>query len=331
MHQSQLHEIYADPGPSLSLYVALDGDDGGEGHGEGAGTTGVGGALEAAAAEVAWFDRERVRSAVDAADTADMAGLALFAWPERDPVVVPIATPPARTVVRVGDLPYAAPLLDVLAIQLAHLVVQVTNGAAEAMSVDRDGQVAALDVSGDPESLTSAVADAARAVDARLVVVDAPPEVLPELTDRLVAAVPFSCEVEAATGPDDLASEVVRRVSDRTARDTIEALRRFRFARSHDEAADGVAATVDALRHGQARLVLVHDDPDDDRSAVIGQAATAIGVGGGMLPEAGPTFEVRLVDAVVRAAVLTGAEVRTIPGHLDDGPADGLGASMAVS
>ena len=321
MHQSKLHEIYADPGTSLSVYVPIEGGDLGD----------LDAAIADAAREASWFDRERARSAVEALDTDDMAGLALFAWPDRDPVVVAMASPPERTVMRLGDLPYAAPLLDVLAIQLAHIVVQSDDEGTEAMVVDRDGQVSALEVSPEPDALASAVAEAASASDARLVVVDAPPEKLPELTDRLAAAVPFSCEVEAATGPDELGDEVVRRVSDRTARDTVEGLRRFRFARSHDEAADGVAATVDALRHGRARLVLVHDDPDDDRTAQIGQAATAIAVGGHALaPDQGPTFEVRLVDAVIRAALLTGAEVRTIPEHLDDGPTDGLGASMAT-
>ena len=124
-------------------------------------------------------------------------------------------------------------------------------------------------------------------------------------------------------------SEVRRWVRDTAARTTVAALEKFREeSGQHDRAADGVDATLEALSESRVDVLLVHDDPDDERRAWSGPEATPV-VGTPELLEGlgiGEPLPGRLVDAAIRAALGTGAGVRLVPKA--GGPTDGLGAIL---
>lgn len=126
---------------------------------------------------------------------------------------------------------------------------------------------------------------------------------------------------------DELAAGVVER-------DTGTLLERFAADRAGGLAADGTAATIAGLGKGQVDTLLVRDDPDDDRTAWIGEAPVLVATDADTLAALGVAtpMQGRLVDAAVRAALGTGAGVRVLgggPGEDDPegpAPAEGLGA-----
>jgi hypothetical protein len=130
----------------------------------------------------------------------------------------------------------------------------------------------------------------------------------------------------ADTGLDQIADEVVKLVATVAAEDTVEFLRQFKQEEGqHDLAAQGVAATLAALAAARVDTLLIHDDPDDDRTAWFGPApgmvaeteAALTGLGTG----AGAPQQARLVDVAIRAAFASGAAVRMIPsvGSVEEG------------
>ena len=186
------------------------------------------------------------------------------------------------------------------------------------------------------EQNAKAVADeVASLVDetgARLVVVAGDVRAVQLLREHLPAPVlDVVREIDGSRGPgaadaglDQIADEVVKLVATVAAEDTVEFLRQFKQERGqHDLATEGIAATITALAAARVDTLLVHDDPDDDRTAWFGPEP-------GMVAEAAATLadmgvenpqEGRLVDVVIRAAFATGAAVRVIPsvGSVQDG------------
>jgi len=105
-------------------------------------------------------------------------------------------------------------------------------------------------------------------------------------------------------------------------------------------AVSGVAGTLGALAQDRVRTLLVVDDPADRRTAWFGAEPTQVSPDPpadlGNLPAelANPREELagvpvlpgRLPDVAVRAALLTGADVRVVPPDTPGQPAEGLGA-----
>ncbi|HET7490033.1 MAG TPA: hypothetical protein VFJ85_19070 [Acidimicrobiales bacterium] len=117
-------------------------------------------------------------------------------------------------------------------------------------------------------------------------------------------------------------SDVERLVAEVAGSDTAALVRRLA-----DDAGlrrTGVAPTVAALAAGQAEVLLVHDDPADERIAWFGDDPLVLGVrredvaGQTTRPRTG-----RLVDALIRSALAGGAGVRVLPSPslVDDGVA----------
>jgi len=84
----------------------------------------------------------------------------------------------------------------------------------------------------------------------------------------------------------------------------------------HDRAADGPEAVVAALQAAVVGTLLVHDDPDDDRTVWLGPDPSHVALErddlvSGMGVE--EPWEGRLIDGCIRAAVGTGAGVRVVP------------------
>ncbi|WP_285692534.1 hypothetical protein [Actinomadura sp. NBRC 104412] len=90
--------------------------------------------------------------------------------------------------------------------------------------------------------------------------------------------------------------------------------------------AEGASATLEALAHGRVRVLVVVNDAEDRRTAwfVPGGAEASM-----TLPatgSAGLHRRAALADVAVRAAILTGAEIRIVEPDTVDAPAEGIGA-----
>jgi peptide subunit release factor 1 (eRF1) len=273
--------------------------------------------------------------------------------------------PPARDLGRLASLPSVGPLLEWEQAALTHLVVLADRTGADIVVSTRgdDGEVQTVDLvsSDDPHLRKSqpggwsqrryqnraenlwdhnakAVADQVTALvdehGARLVIVAGDVRALEKLREHLPERVlGLLREVDgsraAGTSVDELADEVVKLVSTEVAAETVELLRTFKQERGQqDLATEGTSATLSALAAARVEVLLVHDDPDDARTAwfgpepgMVAEQAQTLQDMGVQTPEEG-----RLVDVAVRAAFTTGAAVRMIPSV--QSVTDGLGAIL---
>jgi peptide subunit release factor 1 (eRF1) len=158
-------------------------------------------------------------------------------------------------------------------------------------------------------------------VDARIVLVAGDVRALEKLRSEVAPGVaPLLHEVAghrgAGTDDDATAAEITRVVAGAVAEDTVALLRKFREEDGqNDRAANGVAATVTALQMSQVETLLIHDDPDDERTLWYGPAAGHLALDRQTLVDMGAEEqrEGRLVDVLIRAAFGTGAGVRIVP------------------
>jgi peptide subunit release factor 1 (eRF1) len=134
----------------------------------------------------------------------------------------------------------------------------------------------------------------------------------------------------AGVDTERMRAEVQRWVRDASARATMAALEKFREEYGqHDRAADGVDATLEALSESRVDILLVHDDPADERQAWFGPDAVPVAARPEPLRDdlgIPGTTSGRLADAAIRAALGTGAGVRIVPKA--GGPTDGMGAIL---
>ncbi|HEX2192885.1 MAG TPA: Vms1/Ankzf1 family peptidyl-tRNA hydrolase [Acidimicrobiales bacterium] len=128
---------------------------------------------------------------------------------------------------------------------------------------------------------------------------------------------------------EEFGAEVHGRLAGAVATDTVQLVEKFREELGQDDrAADGPEATVAALAQAQVEVLLVHEDPDDERKACFGPDPTAVGLRREDLNALGvdQPQEAALVDAAVRAALVTRAGIRVVPAG--QGPTGGLGAIL---
>ncbi|KAB7843763.1 hypothetical protein [Streptomyces mobaraensis] len=92
-------------------------------------------------------------------------------------------------------------------------------------------------------------------------------------------------------------------------------------------AVEGVRATLDALAVGRVGTLTVTDDPRDQRTAWFGDSPAELAERRDDLPPdgGGEPHEGRLADVAVRAALLTGADVRVLEPGEPRTPAQGAG------
>lgn len=273
--------------------------------------------------------------------------------------------PPERDVARWAPLPYMAPLFEWRQSMPAHVVVRADREGADIIAFERGRRTDVEEAGGGRDPLHKAapggwsqrrfqqraenvweanakdVADevtkVAEETEARLVVVAGDVravqllrENLPERLDRIVHEVEGQRALDSGS-IEGIADDVVRLVATAVAEDTVALLAKFREERGqHDRASDGIRATVDALNQARVATLLVHDDPDDERTAWFGEDPVPIGLGADELKGFGlDTVEKgRLVDCLIRAATGTGAEVRIVPSTGPNGPSDGVGAIL---
>jgi hypothetical protein len=173
--------------------------------------------------------------------------------------------------------------------------------------------------------------------DPRLVVVAGDVRALELIREALPDRVAERLEVvdggRSEDGSEDAFAHAVHgRLAGAVAADTVHLLEKFgEELGQHDRAVDGPEATLAALARAQVEVLLVHEDPDDDRRALFGPEPTQVGVGADELAAMGvrqPT-EAPLVDVAVRAALVTGAGIRVVPAGAS--PTGGLGAILRWS
>ncbi|MBW3668968.1 MAG: hypothetical protein KY443_07110 [Actinobacteria bacterium] len=141
-----------------------------------------------------------------------------------------------------------------------------------------------------------------------------------ELADLLAAA-------DGNRAPDGsagtTADDAVRLVADAVARDTVALIEKFREEKGQgDRAAAGAARTMEALAQGRVEVLLVDDDAMEDTPiAWFGPEPTMVGMTEADVKAFGvdTATAARLPDVAVRAALLTSAGVRVVPGAVLDG------------
>ena len=155
-------------------------------------------------------------------------------------------------------------------------------------------------------------------------------EALPREVSENLHAVEGGRSADGST--EAFLGEVARVVDSVVDGDTAALLEKFREELGQaDRAVDGSQPTLAALAQAQVEVLLVRDDPDDDRQAWFGPEPTQVAIHAEHLQGvgAGDPLQARLVDVAVRAALGTGAGVRVIPDG--DLPRGGLGAILRWS
>jgi hypothetical protein len=181
----------------------------------------------------------------------------------------------------------------------------------------------ARDVARDVEQLVDEVGAVVVAVGGDVRAIELLRRDLPERLQHLVVTIDAT---RAADGGPGAARALPPVIAHASALQTAQALQRLA---AHPElTADGAAATVAALQEARVGVLVVQAHEDDERDAWFGRAPTAIGMTAEEAGAAAGGGEVtcgRLVDAVVRAALGTGAGIRVVPGNP---PGDGLSALL---
>jgi len=270
--------------------------------------------------------------------------------------------PPRRDVARWGPLPIVGPLLEWRQSQVPHIVALVDRKGGDLFVFPTTHPDEHVEIEGgdDPihrskpggwsqkryqrraehtweanaEEVAAALTELVDEEQPRLVAVGGDvravqllKEALPERVAELVQDVRGTRSSDGSV--DAAVDDVTRAVATAVAADTTALLAKFREERGQaDRAADGPAATLEALSRAQVEILLVHADPDDGRTAWFGPDAipvadrpddlSALGVAH---PEQGP-----LTEVAIRAALGTGAGLRLVPGA--GGPDGGLGAVL---
>jgi Bacterial archaeo-eukaryotic release factor family 2 len=155
-------------------------------------------------------------------------------------------------------------------------------------------------------------------------------EHLPEEIDGLLSIIEGGRRPEASEAEvEHEVSRIVDAAVDRETAALTEVLDRELAQR--DRAVAGGADTLRMLSRAQVELLLVSDDPGDDRTAWFGPEPVHAATTEQTLRELGvdEPREGRLVDVAVRAALGTGASVRVVPA--ESGIEDGLGAILRWS
>jgi peptide subunit release factor 1 (eRF1) len=268
--------------------------------------------------------------------------------------------PPDRDLAVVGPLPRVGPLLEWRQQLLPHVVVLADRVGADVIGFV-DGEPTEEEVvegsdqvhKGKPggwsqrryhervenrwednaEQAAAVVDRIAGDIGARLIVVAGDvravqllEQQLPQETAELVEE--LGRGANPSTPIEEVSEDVVKLVATRSASDTVTVLEKFREEKGQqDRAADGPRAVFEVLAQGRVETLLVHDDPDDDRTAWFGPDQFHVGLDRATVEAMGvasPT-EGRLVDVAIRAALQTSADVRIVPSTT---ATDGLGAIL---
>lgn len=290
--------------------------------------------------------------------------LAVVAGPEGVRLARHEPEPVAAAVGRVGALPSLGPVLEWTQAAVPHVIVLADRVGADLVGVGGTGEDVLASVGPsdghDPrirkskpggwsqrryqdraevtwEERAGEVAERVAAMvedlGARLVVVAGDVRAVQLLREELPAEVAgLVQEVDGSRavdgGVDQLAGEVVRLTDTVAAADTAECLRRWKEETGREGAGvEGTGPVMAALRESRVDVLLVHDDPADERTGWFLREAGMPAEGPVVLGELNLGEEpeaARLVDVAIFGALRTGAGIRVVPSV----PRDGLGALL---
>jgi len=273
----------------------------------------------------------------------------------------------AREQAVVASLPYVTPLLSWAQTRVPHVVVLADRAGAEILAyVDGTEPVVSEEVEGSHDvvrrvqpggwsqrryqqrAIDSWEGNAAevceeidrvvRSVDAKVVLVGGDVHAVRLIQEHLPEPVkPLAQVLEAGGGRATdggtpfTAAEIVDKVGLVALERLQTVLDEFQEERGQgDRATDGVAATVEAIRKAQVATLLIHDDPDDDRTLWFGDDPSLVALHRNDLDGvADHVEEGRVADVLVRAATGTGADVVIVPASSGTGiPNEGCGAIL---
>lgn len=182
-------------------------------------------------------------------------------------------------------------------------------------------------------AVAEAVADALHRVEGRVLVVSGDVRASQLLLDRLPDWVRKTVAIKKVTGSraNDGSREAhaaaVARAVEETVREQTAALWQTYLEGSSPNglSVTGAKETLEALAHSRVGTLLVDSPSPEEPEAWFGEAPTEVHAAG----DSGPTWPDprtgRLTDVAVRAALLTGAQVRVIPPDAGFAPEDGVG------
>lgn len=229
---------------------------------------------------------------------------------------------PRRPVVRLAPIPYMAPAIEWEHRNVPHVVVLVSSSGHEIVPFipGQNDQVIDCDLDDSVRALEGLVLEHG----VQMVIVAGVERLASTTAAKLRDHLPPSVLVEmlpeeSTASTDEFAASVVRAVSNMHATETVNALREFRFEKSHGNTREGMGEVLDSLADTAIRTLLVHDDPDDNRMVGMVDPADSW-----TIDDPSSTSDdaeaVRLVDFVVASALMHNAEVRVIPSTGRTGP-----------
>jgi hypothetical protein len=281
-------------------------------------------------------------------------------------LAVSLPQPPPQEIVTTGQLPRLVPLLDALTLQIPHVVVLTDRAGADILAytagpdpveseqvqsdrwplhktgrggwstkrydatVHNNWHENAKDVALTIDKIVSDIGARAVIAAGDMQALQLLEEHLPTHLRDLYVSIPGGGR--HLDGSDEVVAErITEALSERVAADTLALLEKFSEERGQeDRAADGVAATIDALRKAQVGTLILTDLRDQSRTAFFGPETAHIALTAQELLDLGveQPWEAPLDEVLVRAALGTGAEVRFVGGGLEQAPADGVGALL---
>ena len=290
----------------------------------------------------------------------------LVATPGTVHLAVSLPHPPPQEVTTTEPLPRLLPLLDAVLLQVPHVVVLADRQGADVYAytsgpepeesasvtitrfpqhkvkfggwattrfmndVEESWEASARDVAG-------LIDQVARDIDARVVIASGDERALQLIGQHLpTRLVDHFREIDGGgrhvDGSEDvIADQIIGVLSDVIAGDTIELLEKYAEERGqNDRASDGVARTVEALRMSQVDTLILTDARDVEQTAWIGPDTTHLALTEQELRDLGveAPVEARLDEALARAALGTGANLRFVGGGMEQSPKDGVGALL---
>ncbi|MEQ8840805.1 MAG: hypothetical protein RIB98_07475 [Acidimicrobiales bacterium] len=242
-----------------------------------------------------------------------------------------------------GAVPRLGPAIEWSQQMITHAVVREVDGdRADVMVFGADGTTTSLPsltavdgaaTAGDPAAADNAFGEFLTAHDpaAVFVVGGGLSAIWKSLQDLVLSEhLRPDCHLERLESGDDadVAEAVVRHTASVVATRKVRLLQDFRFELSHERAVEGFEGVVAAVNDGRVATLLLHDDPDDHRRAIVHPDGSMVAVPPDEIAAAGDGQEVRLADALICATLQRGGAPVILPSTGEKGPADDLGALL---
>ncbi len=273
------------------------------------------------------------RSLLDAERVADDAMIVGFLSADGTSFVQSFPEVPAEPLVECGALPRLAPVIEAEQRLRHHVLAVVSSDGVDLLTFPRHGRATLHRAApGDPAYVALLISEAAKKTETPLVLIAAEPHLAEDLAQRVALEVSIETRVQVLSseaGLDALSEEAVQSVATDRAVAAVNTIRTWKFERSHGLGAGGVQATLRSLREDDVRMVLVTDNFDDHRQAWFGShpIVVAMDLEDASLADeiSGDLTPARLVDVVLRSALLRNVAVKVVPDLPEETLRDGIG------